>query len=102
MAGRVGVVAALTASIVTLSVLDNHRLETDTIPVTAAFLSLGSNVGDRLANIQSAISCLGPLGRIVAVSSIYETEPVELTEQPWFLNCVVRLGHKETSGATAC
>jgi len=31
------------------------------------------------------------LGRIVAVSSFYETEPVEFTDQPWFLNCVIAL-----------
>jgi len=34
---------------------------------------------------------LGAAGRVVAVSSVYETEPVEFTEQPWFLNCAVAL-----------
>ena len=55
------------------------------------YLSLGSNVGDRAQNLKSAISRLGLLGVVVAVSSSYETEPVELTAQPWFFNCAVKL-----------
>jgi 2-amino-4-hydroxy-6-hydroxymethyldihydropteridine diphosphokinase len=54
------------------------------------FLSLGSNVGDREKNLRTAIAALPELGvKIKKVSSIYETEPVDLLEQPWFLNCVV-------------
>ena len=56
-----------------------------------AYLSLGSNVGDREANMRDAIARLGAAGRVVAVSSFYETEPVEFTQQPWFLNCAVAL-----------
>ena len=56
-----------------------------------AYLSLGSNVGDRAANLNAAIARLGELGAVVAVSSFYETEPVELAAQPWFLNCAVTL-----------
>ena len=55
------------------------------------YLSLGSNLGDRAANLRAAIDRLGRVGRVVAVSSFYETEPVEVTDQPWFLNCAVRL-----------
>jgi 2-amino-4-hydroxy-6-hydroxymethyldihydropteridine diphosphokinase len=55
------------------------------------YLSLGSNLGDRAANLQTAISQLASLGEVAAVSSFYETEPVELTNQPWFLNCAVKL-----------
>lgn len=55
------------------------------------YLSLGSNVGNRAANLEEAISRLAALGTVSAVSSFYETEPVELTAQPWFLNCVVAL-----------
>ena len=58
---------------------------------TRAYLSLGSNVGDRAASLKHAISRLGALGDVVAVSSFYETEPVEVTSQPWFLNCAVAL-----------
>jgi len=56
-----------------------------------AYLSLGSNVGDRENHLRDAIRRLGSLGRIVSVSSFYETEPVEFTEQAWFLNCAVAL-----------
>ncbi len=57
----------------------------------AVYLSLGSNVGDREANLRGAIERLRELGEVSAISSIYETEPVEYTNQPWFLNCVVKL-----------
>ncbi len=53
------------------------------------YLSLGSNVGDREGNLRSAIEKLKELGEVVAVSSLFETEPVEFTPQPWFLNCAV-------------
>jgi 2-amino-4-hydroxy-6-hydroxymethyldihydropteridine diphosphokinase len=56
---------------------------------TTVDLSLGSNVGSREANLRTAISKLGELGEVLAVSSFYETEPVEFTDQPWFLNCAV-------------
>jgi 2-amino-4-hydroxy-6-hydroxymethyldihydropteridine diphosphokinase len=55
------------------------------------YLSLGSNVGDREGQLRDAIARLGAAGRVVAVSSLYETEPVEFTQQPWFLNCAVAL-----------
>ena len=47
-------------------------------------------MGDREKNLRAAIAALPELGvQIKKVSSIYETEPVDLLEQPWFLNCVV-------------
>jgi 2-amino-4-hydroxy-6-hydroxymethyldihydropteridine diphosphokinase len=53
-------------------------------------LSLGSNIGDRAENIERAIEMLGTHGvRVTRQSSLYETEPLELRDQPWFLNCVV-------------
>jgi 2-amino-4-hydroxy-6-hydroxymethyldihydropteridine diphosphokinase len=55
------------------------------------YLSLGANVGDRAANLNTAIDRMGALGKVTAVSSFYETEPVELTAQPWFLNCALEL-----------
>ena len=55
------------------------------------YLSLGSNLGDRAENLRTAIEKLSELGKVVAVSSFYETEPVEVTTQPWFLNCAVKL-----------
>jgi 2-amino-4-hydroxy-6-hydroxymethyldihydropteridine diphosphokinase len=65
---------------------------------TSAYLSLGSNIGNRENQLNEAIGRLQALGRVVAVSSFYETEPVEFADQPWFLNCVVLL---ETTEAPA-
>jgi len=65
--------------------------------VTLAYLSLGSNVGDRAAQLHEAIARLRAAGRVIAASSIYETEPVEFTEQPWFLNCAVALETDQTA-----
>jgi 2-amino-4-hydroxy-6-hydroxymethyldihydropteridine diphosphokinase len=56
-----------------------------------AYLSLGSNVGNRAAQLREAFSRLRGIGQVAIVSSFYETEPMELTEQPWFLNCAVLL-----------
>ena len=64
---------------------------------TLAYLSLGSNVGDRAANLNHAIVCLAALGKVFAASSFYETEPVEVTSQPWFLNCAVALDTERTA-----
>ena len=61
-----------------------------------AYLSLGSNVGDRESHLREAIARLETHGRVVSVSSFYETEPVEFTEQAWFLNCAVALETSET------
>ena len=58
------------------------------------YLSLGSNVGDRAAQLREAQARLATVGPVVAASSLYETEPVEFTEQPWFLNCAVEIETK--------
>jgi len=55
------------------------------------YLSIGSNLGDREVNLREAVKRLGAVGSITKVSSFYETEPVEVTDQPWFLNCAVEL-----------
>lgn len=55
------------------------------------YLSLGSNIGDRAANISAAIEHLGNVGEVKSVSSFYETEPVDVSAQPWFVNCAIRL-----------
>jgi 2-amino-4-hydroxy-6-hydroxymethyldihydropteridine diphosphokinase len=57
-----------------------------------AWLSLGSNVGDREANLRETVRRLEPEGiHIRRESSLYETEPQDLRDQPWFLNCVVEV-----------
>jgi 2-amino-4-hydroxy-6-hydroxymethyldihydropteridine diphosphokinase len=59
---------------------------------TTVYLSLGSNIGDREANLAEAIRRLAELGQVEAVSSLYETEPVEVvSQQGWFLNCAARI-----------
>ena len=59
--------------------------------MSIAYLSLGSNVGDRIANIRDCIARLDKLGKVLRTSSLYETEPMEFVSQPWFLNCAVSL-----------
>jgi 2-amino-4-hydroxy-6-hydroxymethyldihydropteridine diphosphokinase len=60
------------------------------------YLSLGSNVGKREEYLRDAIRCLESVGRVISVSSFYETEPVEFTEQAWFVNCAVALETTKT------
>ena len=55
------------------------------------YLSLGSNLADRVQNLNTAIERLGAWGKVVTISSFYETEPVGYADQPWFLNCAVKL-----------
>jgi 2-amino-4-hydroxy-6-hydroxymethyldihydropteridine diphosphokinase len=55
-----------------------------------AFLSLGSNLGDRRDYLNKAIEALSRNGiAVVRQAGIYETEPLEVSDQPWFLNTVV-------------
>lgn len=61
-----------------------------------AYLSLGSNLGDRAAHLRRAIERLGEAGQVTAISSFYETEPVEFRAQPWFLNCVIALATEKS------
>jgi len=56
-----------------------------------AYLSLGSNLGDRAANLHEAIVRLGVAGPVPAISAFYETQPVDVPDQPWFLNCVLAI-----------
>jgi len=59
--------------------------------VGAAYVALGSNLGDRLGYLRAAVERLGDLGVIEAVSGVYETDPVGYGDQPAFLNAVLRL-----------
>jgi 2-amino-4-hydroxy-6-hydroxymethyldihydropteridine diphosphokinase len=61
-----------------------------------AYLSLGSNMGDRESHLRDAMARLHAERHILTVSSFYETEPVEVTGQAWFLNCAVALETSET------
>jgi len=54
------------------------------------YLSLGSNVGNRVKNLRAAIAALRKADiDVTQISSIYETEPVDYLDQPWFLNIAV-------------
>lgn len=62
--------------------------------MTRAFLSLGSNLGDRLGFLRSAVAALerGTRVSVVRTSPVYETEPVEVDEgHPDYLNCAVEV-----------
>ncbi|HMD42147.1 MAG TPA: 2-amino-4-hydroxy-6-hydroxymethyldihydropteridine diphosphokinase [Candidatus Acidoferrum sp.] len=58
--------------------------------MTTVYLAVGSNIGDRKENLQRAAVLLQEAGiTIKKVSSIYETEPVDYLDQPWFFNGVL-------------
>ncbi|MEZ5185116.1 MAG: 2-amino-4-hydroxy-6-hydroxymethyldihydropteridine diphosphokinase [Candidatus Nanopelagicales bacterium] len=65
--------------------------------MTRVALSLGANMGDRLAALQSAVTALSAMGDIVGVSDVYETEPVGGPEQPPYYNAVVVLDTTRTA-----
>ncbi len=61
--------------------------------VAKAYIGLGSNLGDRQANIEAALDCLNPPGetRLLRVSKLTETDPVGGPPQPKFLNGVAEI-----------
>ena len=60
------------------------------MPLKRVFLGLGTNLGDRDANLHRALSALeAERIHVLRKSSIYETEPQDVKDQPWFLNMVV-------------
>lgn len=61
--------------------MDNHTV----------YLALGSNLGDRAANLKTAIGLLAPQMTVLAKSPVYETPPWGHTDQPAFLNQVVKV-----------
>jgi 2-amino-4-hydroxy-6-hydroxymethyldihydropteridine diphosphokinase len=57
-----------------------------------AYLALGSNIGDREANLREAVQRLEAEDlRVTRRSSFYETAPREMLDQPWFLNAAVEI-----------
>jgi 2-amino-4-hydroxy-6-hydroxymethyldihydropteridine diphosphokinase len=58
-----------------------------------AYLSLGSNMGDRLAFLRRAVARLSETSdvQVTKFSSVYETEPIGVTDQDWFLNAAVEI-----------
>ena len=63
------------------------------LAVKCVYLSLGSNLGDRLANLRGAMARMAGSGlEVRRVSSLYKTQPVDFESQAWFLNCVAEVG----------
>lgn len=62
--------------------------------MTRAVLSIGSNLGDRLANLRIAVD--GLAGSLEAVSPVYETKPWGVEDQPDFLNAVLIVSNVDT------
>ena len=61
------------------------------LPMPTVYIALGSNVGDRAHNRREAVQLLDRYAiRVKKVSSLYETEPVDYLDQPWFLNAALR------------
>jgi 2-amino-4-hydroxy-6-hydroxymethyldihydropteridine diphosphokinase len=57
-----------------------------------AYLSIGSNLGDRSCHIERALELIeGGDTRVMRRSALYETAPRDYTEQPWFLNMVAEI-----------
>jgi 2-amino-4-hydroxy-6-hydroxymethyldihydropteridine diphosphokinase len=59
--------------------------------VATVYLGLGTNVGDRLANLRTALQRLQMLARLEKASSLYETQPQGISDQPLFFNAVCRV-----------
>jgi 2-amino-4-hydroxy-6-hydroxymethyldihydropteridine diphosphokinase len=59
-------------------------------PPATIYLALGSNLGDRAANLQTAIAALPRAVTVLAQSPVYETPPWGLTDQPLFLNMALK------------
>jgi 2-amino-4-hydroxy-6-hydroxymethyldihydropteridine diphosphokinase len=60
------------------------------MPLKRVFLALGSNLGDREQNLRNSITAIEREHiRVLARSSIYETAPQDIIDQPWFLNMVI-------------
>ena len=53
------------------------------------YLSLGSNVGDRVGNLHKAVKMLKKLGKVLKKSALYQTEPVGVKDQYYFLNAAI-------------
>ena len=66
----------------------------------AAFVGLGSNLGDPARNLVAALTAMEAKGDVItAKSSIYQTEPQGLADQPWFFNQVVRIDCPDSMSA---
>ena len=58
--------------------------------ISEVFLSLGSNIGQRLVNLQRAVDSLGQYIAVESIAPVYDTEPWGLSDQPRFLNSCIK------------
>ncbi len=58
--------------------------------MATVYLGLGTNLGDRVANLRAAVAALETVAEVEALSRIYETAPLYVTDQPAFLNMAAR------------
>jgi 2-amino-4-hydroxy-6-hydroxymethyldihydropteridine diphosphokinase len=56
-----------------------------------AYIAIGSNLGKRIENCVRAVGAISDFAKITALSSVYETEPVDYEDQPDFINCAVKI-----------
>ena len=78
--------------------LDSQGFPHETgLVLETAYFSIGSNLGDRAANLREAVTQLGFAGQLRAISGFYETQPVDVPDQPWFLNCVMSIITEKTA-----
>jgi 2-amino-4-hydroxy-6-hydroxymethyldihydropteridine diphosphokinase len=66
--------------------------------MTGVFIGLGSNLGDREANLTKAVHLISQTLTVLATSSLYQTEPEGVKDQPDFLNSVAHVGTDATAG----
>lgn len=62
-------------------------------PPHTVYISVGSNLGDKIEQCRRGVDALAAGGgiRITGRSRMYRTEPVDFTDQDWFVNCVIRI-----------
>ena len=61
-----------------------------TLSQSVAYIGIGSNLGDRIAYLRTAIESMRDLGEVIGISSVYETEPFRVDEtQPKYLNMTI-------------
>ena len=60
------------------------------------YLSLGSNIGDKKSNLETAIKQINQFSTIKKISSIYESDPILLKDQDNFFNLVLEIDYKKT------
>ena len=58
--------------------------------MSTVYLGLGTNLGDRLGHLRNAVAALARCCRVTAVSKVYETAPIGITDQPAFLNIALK------------